>query len=163
MHAVCIPHEQCDNRLLHSHNRSLFGVIGLCYFLRSHNRSRFHAFPMCNGPLYSQNKSRFFFLHIRCECSAPTTTCQADACRRGARSVGTGEVGAEEVGAGEGVAGKGDTGGGSAGGGDAGGDCEQDVDFVSGLALFRLHSCINHSCCPNAHMTFSAEIGRAHV
>ena len=65
--------------------------------------------------------------------------------------------------AGEGGAGKGDTGGGSAGGGDAGGDCEQDVDFVSGLALFRLHSCINHSCCPNAHMTFSAAEARGHA
>ena len=48
------------------------------------------------------------------------------------------------------------------GGGDGGGECGND-DFVSGIGLFRIHSCINHSCSPNAYMTFSVAESRAHA
>lgn len=50
----------------------------------------------------------------------------------------------------------------SEGGGDGGGEFGDD-DFVSGIGVFRIHSCINHSCSPNAYMTFSDAESRAHA
>ena len=31
------------------------------------------------------------------------------------------------------------------------------------MGMFRIHSCINHSCNPNAHMTFSGAEHRGHA
>ena len=37
------------------------------------------------------------------------------------------------------------------------------TEFVTGMGLVRIHSCMNHSCAPNANMTFSEHEDRGHA